>query len=142
MSNRIKDMGNDSKASVKETGLASGEGRVITEFPFRPSAEHEFWRPKVAFVRKERWQKGAGYFFGAPDLVIEVLSPSETKAEILDHRFSTSHRSSVADNGRPIRCSQLGRSRFISQEECGQPAESGPTLPFLVTLHSGRRTPP
>jgi Uma2 family endonuclease len=63
-----------------------GKGFLTIEFPFRPAAEYESWQADVGFVAKERWQKGADYFFGAPDLVIEVLSPSNTKAEILERQ--------------------------------------------------------
>ncbi|MBZ5620983.1 MAG: Uma2 family endonuclease [Acidobacteriia bacterium] len=63
-----------------------GKGFLTIEFPFRPAAEYEAWQADVAFVTKERWEKDADYFFGAPDLVIEVLSPSKTKAEILERQ--------------------------------------------------------
>ncbi len=66
--------------------LARGKGRVITEFPFRPAAEYESWQADIAFVTKERGRKIADYLFGAPDLVIEVLSPSNTEAEILERQ--------------------------------------------------------
>lgn len=40
----------------------------------------------MIFVPQERWQKIDlnGYFEGAPELVAEILSPSNTKKEILD----------------------------------------------------------
>jgi Uma2 family endonuclease len=66
--------------------LARAKGRVMTEFPFRPGAEYEGWQADVGFAASARWQRGADYFFGAPDLVIEVLSPSNTKAEVLDRQ--------------------------------------------------------
>lgn len=62
--------------------VARGKGRVMTEFPFRPTAEYEGWQADVAFVTAERDRKTTDYLFGAPELVIEVLSPSNTKAEI------------------------------------------------------------
>jgi len=36
----------------------------------------------ASFVSKPRAQKGEGYFIGAPDLVVEVASPGNTKAEL------------------------------------------------------------
>jgi Uma2 family endonuclease len=36
----------------------------------------------VAFVSKARAQKGEGYFKGAPDLAVEVVSPGNSKEEI------------------------------------------------------------
>src|SRR5436853_6682328 len=36
----------------------------------------------IAFVSKERAQPGEGFFKGAPDLAVEVMSPSNTGPEI------------------------------------------------------------
>ncbi len=38
--------------------------------------------PDVAFVSKERFVHTAGYFPGAPDLVIEVVSPTDTYSDV------------------------------------------------------------
>jgi Uma2 family endonuclease len=60
------------------------KGMVIMEMPFQLSPEYEVWRADVAVLRLER-TKGIGgdeYLQGAPDLVIEVLSPSNTAQEI------------------------------------------------------------
>jgi Uma2 family endonuclease len=56
------------------------------EFPFRALPEYEFRVADVAYVSAERWAKSDpdDYFRGTPDLVIEVLSPSNTVAEIYD----------------------------------------------------------
>jgi len=40
----------------------------------------------VAYMPVERWNSIRDYLSGAPDLVIEVLSPSNTAAEIRDKR--------------------------------------------------------
>jgi Uma2 family endonuclease len=62
---------------------AAGESGVVhTEMPFRPLPEHECWAADVAYVAKARWDAIDRYLFGAPELVIEVLSPSNTKAEM------------------------------------------------------------
>lgn len=65
--------------------LAS-EGVVDTEFAFRPLPEHELRIADVAYVRAEREQAidPDDNLHGAPDLVIEVLSPSNTVSEIYD----------------------------------------------------------
>jgi Uma2 family endonuclease len=64
---------------------AGDAGVVDTEFAFRPLPEHEVWAADVAFVSKERWdQIKDNYLQGAPELVIEVLSPSNTMEEMLD----------------------------------------------------------
>jgi Uma2 family endonuclease len=55
------------------------------EVPFRVLPENEFRIADVAFISAERLQRLQGpYFEGAPDLVVEVLSPSNTASEILD----------------------------------------------------------
>jgi Uma2 family endonuclease len=65
---------------------AAGEGIVDTELGFRPLAEGEYRIADVAYVSKDRWREidPDGNLHGAPELVIEVLSPSNTVAEILD----------------------------------------------------------
>jgi Uma2 family endonuclease len=62
---------------------AAGDAGVIhTEMPFRPLREYECWAADVAYVSKARWDAIDRYLFGAPELVIEVLSSSNTEAEI------------------------------------------------------------
>jgi Uma2 family endonuclease len=60
------------------------EGVVVTEFAFRPSPEHEMSVADVAYVTAERGRliDREGYLEGAPDVVIAVLSPSNTTSEI------------------------------------------------------------
>jgi Uma2 family endonuclease len=70
-------------------GDAAGDaGEVETEIGYRPVPEHEYWRADVAFVSRERWDAIPlnGYLLGPPELVIEVLSPSNTAAEILEKK--------------------------------------------------------
>jgi Uma2 family endonuclease len=65
--------------------IAGEQGVVGTEFGFRALREYEYRVADVAFVWSERWDPHADdYFEGAPDIVIEVLSRSNTAAEMLD----------------------------------------------------------
>ena len=58
-------------------------GEVIAELPFRALPEYELRVADVAYVTRERWDKaGDDDLFGAPDLTIEVLSPSNTASEM------------------------------------------------------------
>jgi Uma2 family endonuclease len=68
--------------------LADPVGEVELEFAYRPTPEHECWAADVAFVSHERCDAIPlhGYLAGAPDLVIEVLSPSNRDAEIEEKR--------------------------------------------------------
>jgi Uma2 family endonuclease len=52
--------------------------------PFRALPEYDVRGPDVALVSRERWNATDedGYLQGSPELVIEVLSPSNTKAEM------------------------------------------------------------
>jgi Uma2 family endonuclease len=62
------------------------KGIVRIEFAYRPLPEHELWVADVAYARRERCHiADDDNFAGAPDLVIEVLSPSNT-AEELDEK--------------------------------------------------------
>ena len=66
--------------------LAEGRGVVGTEFGFRPLAEYELWAADVAFVSQLRFDSvpAGDWLHSAPELVIEVLSPSNTASEIAE----------------------------------------------------------
>lgn len=61
-------------------------GEIITEWGFRPVPANEYRVADIVFISRERWDRlpADGYFEGAPDIVIEILSPSNTAAEMLD----------------------------------------------------------
>ena len=65
---------------------AGGSGSAVIEVGFRPLPEHELRIADVAYASGERWaqQDFAGHFRGVPEIVIEVLSPPNTVAEMLD----------------------------------------------------------
>ena len=67
-------------------GRSSGE--IVTEVGFRPGPGNEYWTADVVFVPRDRWDAipRDGYMEGAPELVVEVLSPSNTVAEMRDKR--------------------------------------------------------
>ena len=66
------------------TKLAGKDGIAETEIAFRPLPEHEVWVADVGFVSAKRDQATADdeYLKGSPNLVVEVLSPSNTVDEI------------------------------------------------------------
>jgi Uma2 family endonuclease len=65
---------------------AAGAGRVFTEAGFRPLPDGEFRIADLAYASNEQWARSRStqYFLGAPQIVIEVLSPSNTAAEMND----------------------------------------------------------
>lgn len=66
--------------------VASGRGYIVMELPFRAVSEYELRGADVAFVTKARWDEANdGYLSGAPELVIEILSPSNTKAQLREY---------------------------------------------------------
>jgi len=67
---------------------AHGKGKVIMEMPYCPLPEYEVWGADVAFVSKVQWSRWNKHDWlpGSPLLVIEVLSPSNTKSEIAEKR--------------------------------------------------------
>ncbi len=68
--------------------LIEDRGVVLVELGFQPSSDYEFWRADVGVVRKQRADqiKADEYLQGAPDIVVEVLSPSNTADEINEKR--------------------------------------------------------
>jgi len=62
-----------------------GEKSVVrVEMAFRPAPEHEVWQADVGCVSLERDDATGDdeYLMGSPELVVEVLSPSNTMHEI------------------------------------------------------------
>ena len=59
---------------------------VIMEFPFRALPEHDLRVADVAVISTVRYNQAdrEGIFRGVPELVIEILSPSNTVAEMND----------------------------------------------------------
>ena len=57
---------------------------------FRPLPEYEVWTADVAMVTQQRLRSAdlGGWLSGSPDLVAEVLSPSNTAQEINDRRWT------------------------------------------------------
>ena len=62
---------------------------VDTEFPYSPLAENEVWGADVACVSGVRYDVIEKWLEGSPELVIEVKSPSNTKAEMHDKAMTT-----------------------------------------------------
>jgi Uma2 family endonuclease len=66
--------------------LAAGRGFLWTEVAFRPAPENECWIADVAFIDQKRYDAidPEDNLRGAPELVVEVLSASNTASEIAD----------------------------------------------------------
>jgi Uma2 family endonuclease len=64
--------------------ISSGRGVIGSEFGFRPAPEHQFWGADVAYVSQARFDAidPEDNLRGVPELVIAVLSPSNTMSEI------------------------------------------------------------
>ena len=62
----------------------SAEWEVDVEVPFRPAVEFELWSADVALVSKARYRVEEDWLTGAPEIVIEILSPSNSASEMLD----------------------------------------------------------
>jgi Uma2 family endonuclease len=61
---------------------------VDTEYPYQPLPENEVWGADVACVSGPRYRVKK-WLEGSPELVIEVKSPSNTKAEMHDKAMTT-----------------------------------------------------
>lgn len=68
---------------VEERGL----GEVYIEVGFKVTADKRNWiQPDVSFISEERLDDTERFLFGAPDLAIEIISPSERPKHILAKR--------------------------------------------------------
>jgi len=64
---------------------AAGSAGVVTiEIGFRALPEYEYRIADVAFISQARWKGAKDYLEGAPEIVVGVLSPSNTMTEMLD----------------------------------------------------------
>src|SRR5580700_1324754 len=67
------------------------EGDIVEkEMPFRLMPDYEYWIVDVAYMTRAKWDRInlAGYLDSAPDLVVEVLSPSNTATEMNDRKMT------------------------------------------------------
>ena len=60
---------------------------AVVELPFRPLPEHELWTADIGLVAKHRWEAAEDWLTGSPELVVEILSPSNTASEMLDRQM-------------------------------------------------------
>lgn len=62
------------------------EGEAVAELGFKAAEQYEYWYADVGYVAKARFDAVPAdkYLQGAPDLMVEVLSPSNTADEIQD----------------------------------------------------------
>jgi len=60
-------------------------GVIMSEFPFRVPGQ-EAWQADIGFVREDRDREAeiSDFLMGAPDLVVEVLSPSNSMDDMND----------------------------------------------------------
>ena len=65
---------------------AGSAGVVDKEIPFRPLPEYECWCADVAYLSKPRWDGIEDYLLGVPELVIEILSPSNSAATLREKK--------------------------------------------------------
>lgn len=63
---------------------------VEIEMAFRPLPEYEVWVADVGMVTGQRWNAtdDQDWLAGAPDLVVEVISPSDTQMELNDREHT------------------------------------------------------
>jgi Uma2 family endonuclease len=68
--------------------VTADRATVYVELPFRPASEYELWVADVGLLTRERVEAAAAagldYYAGAPDLVVEVLSPPQTAEDLFD----------------------------------------------------------
>jgi Uma2 family endonuclease len=65
--------------------LAAGDlGVVREEMAFCPLPEYECWAADVGFVSRSRWENIEDWLRGAPELVVEIISPSNSRSKLLD----------------------------------------------------------
>jgi Uma2 family endonuclease len=64
------------------------DGEAGLEFPFRPRLDHELRVADVSWTRSDRYEQidDDDNLLGAPDIVVEILSPSNSASEMVEKR--------------------------------------------------------
>ena len=65
---------------------------VMQEFPYKPSRQYQFWYADVAVIARAVWRDMAtwrDYVAYAPELVVEVLSPSNRERKVERQRVAS-----------------------------------------------------
>ncbi len=72
--------------TLLSNALDPSQHGVDKEFPFRPAPEYEVWVADVAVFNLSLWEQTPDddYFGGVPEIVIEVLSPSNSASEMME----------------------------------------------------------
>jgi Uma2 family endonuclease len=117
-------------------------GRVVVEAGFRLESQPDTVRgPDVAFILNERVPPGGlprAFFVGAPDLAVEVVSPSDTAAELERkvHEYLNSGAQRVwvvyPDTRRVAVHQPDGMARWYSEEETLEDPELLPGLSLPI----------
>ena len=64
-----------------------GLGEVFFEVGFKVTADkRNYIQPDISFITEERLDEDGKFLFGAPDLAVEIISPSERPKHILAKR--------------------------------------------------------
>jgi Uma2 family endonuclease len=73
----------EASAELRNFVKAHKLGQVlVAPFEVHLAARTRPVQPDILFVRKERWPKGrVAYFSGAPDLIVEVISPGSVRTD-------------------------------------------------------------
>jgi Uma2 family endonuclease len=120
---------------------APERGHAAEEFPYRPTANLQYWYADVAYLPKEDWRamRTNEYLVYAPPLVIEVLSPSNRPEKIQRQRlaaFSGGTREFwvVDPTARTIEVSVPGATSRIYGENESVPVAALPGVNFPVYI--------
>jgi Uma2 family endonuclease len=62
---------------------ARGRGLAMSELPYRPAANLQYWYADVGYMSHELWKamRSDEYLVFTPELIVEVLSPSNRPAK-------------------------------------------------------------
>lgn len=57
---------------------ARGRGRTMSELPYRPAANLQYWYADVGYMSNDEWKamRTDKYLVFSPQLIVEILSPS------------------------------------------------------------------
>lgn len=120
---------------------ARGEGLAMSELPYRPAANLQYWYADVAYMSNEQWKRMQSdeYVVFTPELIVEVLSPSNRAAKIKQQRlvaFSAGTREFwvIDPSQRTIEVSLPGKPARIYTVEDTIPISVLPGANFPVSI--------
>lgn len=106
-------------------GIATGRGVIVTEFPYRPLADFQYWFADIAYIPQHVWDAlpRDEYPIYSPPVIIQVTSHPRSVAKLRRQRelamaAGTQEFWIVDADARSVEVADASSARVYSGEDC------------------------